>query len=135
MAYYQPDVTAFAASLLCAAVFGVSPSPANAQTPSNYQSSCNRISISGATLLATCRRVDGSFNRTSVVLQGIENVDGQLQFTQPGQPASYPESCQHIRIIGSTLTATCRLTDGSYQRSSINVPGISNVDGNLQYRP
>ena len=135
MAYHSTKSTIFAASLICAAVFGVSPSPAKAQTASSYQNSCNRISISGATLVAACRRMDGSFDRTSIVLRGIENIDGQLQFTQPGQPASYAESCRHIRINGSTLTATCRLSAGGYRRTSIAVPGISNIDGILQYRP
>ena len=70
-----------------------------------FQSSCNRISIIGATLEATCRRQDGSYQRTSIVLQGIENVDGQLQFTHPGQAATFQSSCRHVHVTGATLTA------------------------------
>lgn len=67
------------------------------------------------------------------MLQGIENIDGQLQFTGPGRPASFQDTCHHIRIVGSTVWAECRRVDGSYRLTSINLPGIANNDGHLQY--
>jgi hypothetical protein len=131
----QPGIF-IAASLLAGnflvPIFGGLPE-AHAQAPSSYENSCTNISIAGATLVATCRRIDGSLNRTSIVLQGIENIDGRLDFTQPGQTASFQKSCRDVRIIGATLTATCRRINGSYARTSILVPGISNINGVLQY--
>jgi hypothetical protein len=107
-------------------------SPVNAQ-PSNYQDSCGNAFIDGPRLVATCRRVDGSLRRASIMLGGIENINGQLQFTRPNRPASFQDSCQHIHIIGGTITAACRRVDGSYERTSIELPGIENVDGHLRY--
>src|ERR1700733_14907780 len=128
MTHLSRNLSILAASVLCLGISGLLSSPAHAQSPSTYPSSCHHIGMSGATLVAVCRRVDGSFNQTSIVLQGIENIDGQLQFTQPGQPASFQDSCRHIRIVGSTLVATCRRAGGRYQRTSIAVPGIANVN-------
>lgn len=99
-----------------------------------YQASCNRIAVIGATLEARCRRLDGSYQRTSIVLQGIENVDGQLQLSQPGQAATFQSSCRGIHVIGATLSARCRRLDGSYQHTSVVVEGISNIDGTLRYQ-
>jgi hypothetical protein len=107
--------------------------PSAAQATSSFQSSCNNISIAGNALVANCRRVDGSVNRTSIVLEGIENIDGQLQMTGRGRPATFQDSCRHILMYGSTLTARCRRVDGSYEKTSVELPEISNIDGNLQY--
>jgi CVNH domain len=133
MPYFSPKPVLFAIGIVGATLCGALTSCADAQSASTYQESCGGITISGATLFATCRGVDGSLNRTSIVLQGIENIDGQLQFTQPGQVASFQNSCRHIRIVGSTLIATCRRADGRYQRTSIAVPGIANLNGTLEY--
>jgi hypothetical protein len=123
----------FAAGALCVVAGCAVVPPADAQSSSTYQNSCGNIFIEGATLVATCRRVDGSFHQTSIMLEGIENIDGQLQFTQPGQPASFQNSCRNIRVAGSTLTAICRRTDGSYEPTSLDTLGISNIDGHLRY--
>jgi hypothetical protein len=104
-----------------------------AQAPSSYQNSCSNISIAGATLVATCRRIDGSNNQSSIVLQGIENIDGRLEFTQPGQTASFQSSCNNIQVAGATLMATCRRINGSYVDTAIPIPGISNINGVLRY--
>jgi hypothetical protein len=124
---------AFAAGIICiGAGCAIAPS-ADAQGYSTFQSSCGNIGIDGDTVFAVCRRVDGSPHRTSIMLQGIENIDGQLQFTGPGRPASFQDTCHHIRIVGSTVWAECRRVDGSYRLTSINLPGIANNDGHLQY--
>ncbi|NES64374.1 MAG: hypothetical protein F6K24_03420 [Okeania sp. SIO2D1] len=51
---------------------------------STFQKSCRRISIKirkkGAIITAKCRRRDQSKKRTSLVLQDIENIDGNLQY-------------------------------------------------------
>jgi len=48
--------------------------------PSTYQNSCRNEQIFGSTLVALCRRIDGSEQRTSVVLPGIENRNGNLSY-------------------------------------------------------
>lgn len=107
--------------------------PAAAQAPSSYQNSCTNISIAGATLVATCRRINGTYNRSSIVLRGIDNIDGNLQFSGLGHLATFQESCTNIRVAGATLTATCRRINGSYANSAILIPGLSNINGVLQY--
>ena len=54
--------------------------PADAQGASTYQMSCRHIGVAGSTLFANCRRMDGSFNRTSILIPGIENIDGVLRY-------------------------------------------------------
>lgn len=47
---------------------------------SSYPSSCNRISIAGDTLSASCRRRNGSFNKTAISVRGIKNNNGNLTY-------------------------------------------------------
>jgi hypothetical protein len=108
--------------------------PAQAQQMSTYQDSCRQIRVHGATLAADCRRMDGSFNETAIEIRGIANIDGNLQFSSMVDSSSYQRSCRHIRVTGATLTAVCRRIDGSFIESSILIPGIANIDGNLQYQ-
>jgi hypothetical protein len=119
--------------VLCTGLCGLAMSPAQAQGTSSFQRSCDGISIAGNALVATCRRVDGSLNRTSLVLEGVENVDGQLRVTGRGRPATFQNSCRHIRMDGGTLTATCKRLDHSDQQTAVELAGISNINGNLQY--
>ncbi|MCC5669244.1 cyanobactin biosynthesis PatC/TenC/TruC family protein [Nostoc sp. CHAB 5784] len=122
----------------------VAPSPAAPTQPSDaaiapgvisstYQQSCTDISIQGNVLSATCRKSDGSLNNTSIVLKGIENIDGELKLTDPNKPSSYQETCTEISIQGNILSATCKRADGSPNKSSIVLDGIENADGNLRY--
>ncbi|MEH2279422.1 MAG: LamG-like jellyroll fold domain-containing protein [Nostoc sp.] len=122
----------------------VAPSPAASTQPSNaaiapsvisstYQQSCSDISIQGNVLSATCTKSDGSLNNTSIVLKGIENIDGELKLTDPNKPSSYQETCTEIFIQGNVLSATCKKADGSPNKTSIVLDGIENIDGNLTY--
>jgi hypothetical protein len=115
-------------------IFSAVAAPAQAQNMSSYQDSCRHVRVEGATLFADCRRRDGSFNDTSIAIPGIANIDGNFQFQGMGQASSYQMSCRHIRVTGSTLSAKCRRMDGSWDETSILIPGIANIDGNLQYQ-
>ncbi|MBD2604818.1 hypothetical protein H6G81_09840 [Scytonema hofmannii FACHB-248] len=53
----------------------------NPNKVSSYQNSCPEIGINGRRINATCKRRDGSLKRTSIVLNGIENIDGFLKYT------------------------------------------------------
>jgi uncharacterized membrane protein YedE/YeeE len=112
----------------------VGASAAHAQNASSFQKSCDHIGVAGSTLFANCRRINGSFNRTSILLPGVENIDGNLRFNGMGQPSTFQNSCAGIGIAGSTLFAHCRRIDGGFNRTSILVPGIANIDGVLRYQ-
>jgi hypothetical protein len=50
---------------------------------STYQDSCENIDVIGATLIAKCRRRDGSFNdQTTIRIRGIDNVNGKLTYAK-----------------------------------------------------
>ncbi|MCC5652306.1 CVNH domain-containing protein [Nostoc sp. XA013] len=100
---------------------------------STYQSSCRKISVSGATLSASCRRVNGQFKSTSILIRGIENNDGNLNYSQPTSPSTYQSSCRKISVSGATLSASCRRVNGQFKSTSILIRGIENSDGNLNY--
>lgn len=101
---------------------------------SNYQLTCKNISIDGDKLSATCQKRDGSsWNETSIALKGIENIDGNLEVTKPDQASSYQLSSNDISIDGDKLSANCRRRDGSWNKSSIVLNGIENIDGTLEY--
>lgn len=107
--------------------------PTLAQSNSSFQSSCTNVSIAGDTLSANCRRRDGRFNRTAIRIRGIHNNNGNLVFTNLNTASSFQSSCTNISIAGNTLSANCRRRNGSFNHTSILVPGISNNNGNLTY--
>ncbi len=119
--------TAFAAGLVAAALM----SGAHAQ-PSSFQRTCRSIGVTGATLHATCRRINGSWNRTAIQIRGIENINGSLRVTGGGA-SSYQLTCRNIGANGDVLFATCRRVDGAWQPTSIHIPDIANIDGVLRY--
>ncbi|WP_017719624.1 CVNH domain-containing protein [Kamptonema formosum] len=79
---------------------------------SSYQLTCQYITIDGNVLSAVCQRRDGSWNETSLVLMGIENIDGVLRVTDPSQEASFHLSSENISVDGDVLSAECRKIDG-----------------------
>ncbi|MEH2421356.1 MAG: CVNH domain-containing protein [Nostoc sp.] len=107
-------------------------SPANAR-PSSYQKSCNHISVYGNIRSAYCSQSNGSFKKTSIELQGIENINGTLKVTDPSKSSNYQFSCQHIRIRGNYLKAACKTRDSTLQWTSTVLQGIENVEGALKY--
>ena len=117
-----------------ASIVLILPISAQAQPMSSYQNSCRHVRAEAATLYAQCRRVNGTYNDSAIEIRGIANTNGNLQFTSMAQPSSYQLSCRRIRATGNTLTAACRRIDGSYHLSSTMIPGIANINGNLQYQ-
>lgn len=49
--------------------------------PANFDESCRSISISGDVISAQCRTRNGRWVSTSLRLNGIENIDGELTYT------------------------------------------------------
>lgn len=115
--------------------FFVNTAPATAQTASSYPFSCTDIEIEGDELSARCLRANLNPRSTDISIRGIENRDGQLVSigTQPNQPSTYQNSCRNEQIYGATLVAVCTRINGSEQRTSIVLPGISNNNGRLSY--
>ncbi|MEH2391945.1 MAG: CVNH domain-containing protein [Nostoc sp.] len=109
--------------------------PANA-APSTFQQSCNNITISGNILMANCSRINGSFNQSSLVLLGIENIDGTLKVTNPRKVSNYQLSCDNIGFNGfngNLLKATCKRRSGIANNTSLVLNGIENINGFLKY--
>lgn len=100
---------------------------------SSYQLTCQDITIDGSVLSAVCQRRDGSWNETSLVLMGIENIDGVLTVTDPNLEASFHLSSQNISVYGDVLSAECRTRDGDWVPSEITLNGIENIDGVLTH--
>lgn len=106
--------------------------PASARL-SNFQNSCDNISIRGNILYATCNSLTGQSRQTSIVLMGIENINGKLRITDINQPSSFPNSCTNISIDGNELSASCRKLNGQSRQTSIVLNGIENINGILEY--
>ena len=116
------------------AVIPREPALARPTSPSSYQSSCENIKITGATLSARCRLVNGSTKSTSILIRGIDNQNGNLTYSRnPRATSSYQASCENIDNTGATLLARCRQTNGSTKSTSILIRGIDNQNGNLAY--
>ncbi|MFN6535391.1 MAG: CVNH domain-containing protein [Nostoc sp. EkiNYC01] len=47
----------------------------------NYNLTCTNIAVSGNELSAKCRTKNGAYVNTSTVINGIENIDGSLEYT------------------------------------------------------
>ena len=125
------------AFVACGAILAVIPrEPALARptSASSYQSSCENIKITGATLSARCRLANGSTKSTSILIRGIENQNGNLVYSRnPRAASSYQASCNNLYNNGATLLARCRLANGSINSTSILIRGIDNQNGNLTY--
>jgi CVNH domain len=102
--------------------------------PSTYQHSCREMAIDGDQLLATCRRQNGRWRETSIVLRGIENDNGRLRVGDTNYRSSYQNSCRKILVDSDRLSATCRKRNGRWRDSSIRLDNLENRDGWLVYR-
>src|SRR5476651_1821470 len=121
-------------ALLCATLLLAFGGPASAQSASTYAASCRHIGVAGKTLLADCRRLDGSYKKTDLPIAGVENRNGALRYSSIYQASTFQDSCEDIQVAGRILSAKCRRIDGGFSKSSIAIPGIENVDGDLRYR-
>jgi hypothetical protein len=125
--------------------------------PGSYLQTCRNIGTNGSDLYATCQNSNGEWQSTQ--LQGFQRCGGEignsngtlrcdihLSNFQPvsqddrrhGQPrGAYEQTCQDIRINGSTLEANCQTRDNNRNRTSLQnfsqcTGGIENNDGRLE---
>ncbi|HEV2630387.1 MAG TPA: CVNH domain-containing protein [Pseudolabrys sp.] len=103
-----------------------------------YQNTCSNIAFAysgnDAAITAVCLKADGSPNATKLILQGISNQNGKL--TQGSGASTFQKSCGNILIIvgnspNTTLSALCRMSNGSSTATSLSLNGIANNNGNL----
>jgi len=117
--------------LLTCTCLGVT-KPASARL-SNFQNSCDNISIRGNIMYATCNSLTGQSRQTSIVLNGIENINGKLRITDINESSSFQHSCTNISIDGNELSARCSKPNGQSRQTSIVLNGIENINGILEY--
>ena len=131
-----------AASATVALALATGPAVAEDPPAGSYQQTCTGISMDGHTLRATCRTFDQSENQTELPFANscvgvVSNVDGVLACTGP--TGSYHLTCRDAHVEGSTVSASCQKTDGSYMESSTSFSGfqhpVTNCDGQLVDRP
>lgn len=103
--------------------------------PSNFQNSCTDIKLSpdNSQILASCKKKDGKAVPASLVITGVENIDGKLTVT--GKPSSFLQTCDTVRIKPTPkavhLTAICKTKAGKPSNTQVELTGISNIDGVL----
>ena len=76
---------------------------------------------------------DQEYVYSYVVLNGVENIDGTLEQHSTSQYATFQESCFDESIKGDVLTATCLTIDQNLKTTSVELLGIENIDGQLEY--
>jgi hypothetical protein len=103
--------------------------PAEA-APSTFQKTCTNIHMNGATLKAKCRRIDQTWVETALVINGIENINGNLRYTNNG-PSSFQLTCTDIGVSGDMLFAKCRRRDQSEASTQLRLQNVENIDGAL----
>ncbi len=79
---------------------------------------------------ASCRKVGGGYRRSSLTLQGITNLGGNLEY-KAGQGSTFQRSCNKIRISKDILLANCRTRNGKVRRSTLRLNNIHNRNGYL----
>lgn len=95
----------------------------NTNTKDNYNASCQRPNLNGNTLSATCRRMNGKWNRTSLNLAscitGINGGDGV--------------TAVKCSLHNTFLSCKGRTRNGKSINRSMNLnTGISNINGVLR---
>jgi len=121
-------------ALALAALLAASPASANSTFPYTCSNTSFQWSAAGqASIASTCLQANGQPHATSLVLQGISNQNGHL--TQGSGASTFQQSCGSIRIDvdgpAVTLSAYCRMSNGSSTSSSLPLNNIGNNNGNL----
>ncbi len=126
-------INCIAVIVFVAVSFLFSNSSALASAPSSFQQTCDNIQVHGDLLVAECLTRDQRPNLTFLDLRGVENIDGTLEQHSTSQPATFQKSCFNESIEGDVLTATCLTRNQQEKRTSLELLGIENIDGNLMY--
>ena len=131
--FFNQAINCIAVVLFVAVSFLFSNNSALASAPSSFQQTCDNIQVHGDVLVAKCLTRDQRPNFTILGLMGVENIDGTLKQDSTSQPATFQESCFNESIKGDVLTATCLTRNQKQKTTSVELLGIENIDGNLEY--
>lgn len=123
-----------AASAAIALAFAAAPASANSTFPYTCSNTSFEWNAAGmATMQSTCLQANGQPHMTSLVLMGISNQNGHL--TQGSGASTFQQSCGSIQIIINgpvvTLSAYCRMSNGSSNSTSLSINNVGNNNGNL----
>jgi len=120
-----------------ALAFPLAAGPASAQ--SSFQYSCSNYGFvysgAAAALHATCLTGNGTPKDTTLILTGIIVENGALMNANSSQPSTFQKFCGSINIYAEgpyvMLSATCAMSNGQPNETSIQLDNISNNNGNL----
>jgi hypothetical protein len=102
----------------------------------NCQNQSIRISQGRPILTASCQQsVGANFRTSSIVLNGYQNREGALVFDGNGTRSSFQNSCNNIQLTkdasSTILSAGCRRSNGSVNRTTIRILNIEVRNGSL----
>jgi hypothetical protein len=138
------DITNKNGHLECA---GGSETSAPSQPRGSYTDSCRNIQMKGTTLHAICKSLDGrelptSLKEANRCSEGVANINGILNCDVSGvlPPGSYISTCKDVRLLGSTLSASCNDGKDHWRISSLLDANkcrgdIANQNGTLRCVP
>jgi hypothetical protein len=130
---------------LLAGISVVRPASAQGLPPGSYAQTCFNVQVIDGTLLANCRRINGSVRPTSLPHAyhchgDISNQDGRLICLEerPRVPGgSYLQSCHNAQVVDDTLFADCLRMNQTVRQTRLPYPwrcpgDIANEDGHLR---
>lgn len=117
-----------------AALFTAAPASANSTFPYTCSNtSFNWSAAAAPQIVSYCLQANGMPHMTALTLQGISNQNGHL--TQGTGSSTFQQSCGSIQIVINgpvvTLSAYCRMSNGSSTSTSLSLNNIGNNNGNL----
>lgn len=87
-------------------------------------------------LEADCRGVKGNYIHSQLLLRGIHNTNGSLQFSSYNEESSFQFTCRPNTLIPTpspVLYEYCRASNGQWVSTSITLFDIHNINGILTY--
>lgn len=110
-----------------------------AMATGDFSQSCENMQLDNSTLTADCRKINGSYQATSIYLDnGIGNLDGILSWGD----RNFSQTCKDIGLSQSLFTkefelaAKCQQAIGgdNYTQTYLSLDEhIANIDGTLTY--
>ncbi|MBD2295158.1 hypothetical protein H6G06_17140 [Anabaena sphaerica FACHB-251] len=127
--------------ILLATTLPISAFIKSAEASSTYFNSCTNEAVrkggnTGAALFADCQTTTGSTTRAEIDLDGINNINGRLEFSnaQDAYRSTFLESCSQARVVRGVLYAICKDEAGNDRISRLTLESIDNDSGLLRYR-
>ncbi|MFK7827684.1 MAG: CVNH domain-containing protein [Oligoflexales bacterium] len=106
---------------------------ANVFANEDISQTCEDFTIEGNEVSAYCRDQAGDFTKTTIVIHGVENINGNLTKKNNFRPAGFHNSCNEISIDDyGIISASCKSRDGSWFETSLDLEiFVMNDNGKL----